>query len=97
MQQIKCRCGNVINLSAPPVEGEFAYFPGEHWDSVVNELVSAVSGEAPREEVLLRESLHDALAVEVSYFYRCSQCERLIMRHNDTGKVAFFMAERDIV
>lgn len=94
MQQIECHCGNKINLSEVPVDGEYVCFPSEAWDSTIEALVDAVLHAGHQERTLLGEALSDALAVRVSHFYRCPQCGRLILSLRGAGGLEFFMLER---
>ncbi|MBN1207046.1 MAG: hypothetical protein JXB05_19330 [Myxococcaceae bacterium] len=93
MQQIECRCGNKISLSEIPVQGEFVFFPGEEWDSIVEALVAAACRVTAQDRVILGEALSDALAVKVSHFYRCSQCARLILSMRGKGQLEYYKEE----
>lgn len=93
-QRIACRCGNVINLSIIPAEGEFAYISSDAWDELVKALSDVASKRAGGDTVLLREALSDVLAAHVSYFYQCQQCGRVIFKSQADEEYEFYSRDK---
>lgn len=85
MPKVQCTCGEVIDLSEVLVPGEVCCFSAGCWDHVVDRVAAAITHSGAVEMVRLREAISDALAGEVSSFYVCRRCGRLVFPEPISG------------
>ncbi len=79
MPKLLCNCGDVIDLSKIPVEGEYSFVEAKQWDEIVHHLVQIVRVADITDQEFLRERISDTLAGFGSYFYKCPHCDELIV------------------